>query len=991
MNLHKLLKYKLALLLFLCISIIANANSKSYLFADITVKGSVLDNKGTPLPGVSVTVKGSSIGTTTDADGKFTIKVDDKAILRFAFIGFEAIEMPASPSTMRIVLQESVTNLSQVTVVSIGYGTARKNDLTGAINSVNANKFNKGVITSTEQVLQGRVAGLTVNRAGGDPVNGSSMRLRGGTSLTASSYPLVVVDGVLGADINTISPDDIESMDVLKDASAAAIYGARAANGVIIVNTKRPASGRVKIDYTGYASFGYAANTLDMLSANQWRQYVRDNNIGGAVDYGASTDWQDAVTQNAFSQNHSLSLSGGTEKSSYRASVNFLQNNGVVITSKLNRINGKINVTQKAIKDRLNIDVSLSSTYDEFNPIDYSALRYMYNVNPTMPIFDADGNYFEARGNLDYNNPVAQLKQRKNDQTRSRFLGVTKFDFEIIKGLKAVANLSYINNSFENLFYVPSNSMSGQSDQGFGQQDGNTVKEKLMELYMNYDTKFGNDHVLNVVGGYSYFDSTNEWYGLQRRGFDSDIFGYYNLGSGQDYRVGDLWNGKANWKLISFFGRASYNYKGKYMISGTLRNDGSSKFGSNNKWGLFPSGAIGWNMADENFMKDVKWLDQLKLRVGYGLTGNQEGIAPYTSLALTGPLNGELYYDSASNSWKNAYGPIQNPNPNLKWETTAQLDIGADFTLFKRLTGTIDFYNKKTKDLLYTYRVPQPPYLYSTILANVGNLTNQGVELTLNANVYNTDNFKWNIDFNVAKNKQEITKLSNQVYTTEAVYSGLLVNRGFSNIYTQVIKEGYAPGTFWGPKFLGLDENGKFILEDLNGDGQITEADGQFLGDSQPDFSGGLGMSFNYKNWDAGFSMYGLFGQKLLNATGMSITDDNRLPSNNVPDESLKDKLTDQARFSSYWIENGSFVRLQYLTLGYKFNTKATSWLRNARVYVTGENLFVITKYKGADPEVSLDGLSMPGIDNFITPAGSSNPGSYPKARTFSLGLSLSF
>ncbi|MCO4291993.1 TonB-dependent receptor [Solitalea sp. MAHUQ-68] len=986
MNLTRLFRYNLALLLLVCLSAMAFAKPVE----DVTVNGTVADTKGTPLPGVSISVKGSTAGTTTDNDGKFKITVPAKTVLHFAFIGFDAREMIANP-TMYVTLQESVTSLSQVTVVSIGYGSARKNDLTGAINSVNANKFTKGVITSTEQVLQGRIAGLTVNRAGGDPTHGSSMRLRGGTSLTASSYPLVVVDGVLGADINTISPDDIESMDVLKDASATAIYGARGANGVIIVNTKKPATGRVKVDLSGYGSFGYTANSIDMLSANQWRKYVRDNNIGGAVDYGATTDWQDAISQNAFSQGYNLALSGGNEKSTYRASLNLMQNNGTIITSKLNRLNGKINVTQKAINDRLNIDLSLSSTYDKFKPIDYNALRYMYNVNPTMPIYDADGKYFEARGNLDYNNPVAQLEQLKNDNTTSRFLGVSKFDFQIVNGLKAVANLSYINNSFEGLYYAPTNSMTGQNDNGFGSQSGNKVNEKLMELYLNYDAKIAADHSINLVGGYSYFDSQNEFYGLSRRGFNSDTFGYYNLGSGQDYRVSDIYNGKTDWKLISFFGRASYNFKGKYMVSGTLRNDGSTKFGANNKWGLFPSGAVAWNMADEAFLKDVNWLNQLKLRAGYGLSGNQEGIAPYTSLALSGPLNGELYYDSASNSWKNAYGPIQNNNPDLKWETTAQLDIGVDFTLFNRITGTIDYYDKQTNDLLYTYRVPQPPYLYSTILANVGNLSNKGVELTLNASVYNTDKFKWNIDFNIAKNKQKITKLSNDAYTTEAVYSGLLVNRGFSNVYTQVIKEGYAPGTFWGPKFLGIDDSGKFMLEDLNGDGQITDADGQYLGDAQPDFTGGLGMNFSYKNFDAGFSMYGLFGQKLLNATGMSITDDNRLPSNNVPDGSLKDNITDQARFSSYWIQNGSFLRMQYLTLGYRFKTKPNSWLHNARVYVTGENLFLITKYDGADPEISLDGLSMPGIDNYITPQGGSNPGTYPKARTFSLGASLSF
>lgn len=990
MNLKEFFRYTSAIaLLLLLLSGVTRANAVR--FADINVKGKVTDTTGAALPGVTVQVKGTRTGTVTNADGNYAITVPEKGVLTFSLIGYKTLEIAANGSVLNVKLQADSRLLAEVGIVSIGYGTVRRNDLTGAINSVSAANFNKGVISSTEQLFQGKVAGLTITRSGGDPVNGSALRLRGGTSLSAGNAPLIVVDGIAGVDMNTISPNDIASVDVLKDASAAAIYGARAANGVIIINTKRNKDNTTTVDYNGYAALSYAANFIDMLSADQWRKYVRDSSKAGAVDYGASTDWQQEILRTGFSQSHSLSLSGGNDKTYYRASVNYLKNQGIVITSNLDRLNGKFSLEQKAINDKLKISLSLSNTFDEFTPIDYTALRFAYNLNPTIPVYAPDGSFFEDRGTLDYFNPVGVLRQRTNDQTRSRFLGVTKFDYEILTGLKAIMNLSYVKNDFKNKFYLPNNSAYGLQDKGRAQQDQNTLKEKQLEFYLNYDKKF-DDHALNVVAGYSYLESNNAGAGAVRRGYDTNIFGPDNMGAGQDYRAGDVYSFRSKWNLISFFGRANYSYKGKYLISATLRRDGSSKFGANNKWGLFPSGAIGWNISDEAFMEGSKnWLDRLKIRVGYGVTGNQEGIAPYQSLALSGPVAGEQYYDAISGQWKTAYGPIQNPNPDLKWESTAQLNLGLDFRLFKRLNGSIDYYRKKTSDLLFTYAVPQPPYLYGTMLANVGDLENKGVELTLSSPIIATKDFTWNIDFNMAYNTQKITRLSNDIYTTDAILGGYLPNRGFSNVYSQVIKEGYAPGTFFGLKSLGLDDKGQYIFQDLDGNGVIDDNDKQILGNAQPKYTAGLGMSFGYKNFDLSFSMYGMFGQKVLNATLMSISDDTRLPTNNVPDAALTDGLKATPVFSSYWIEKGDFVRLQNLTLGYKLPFKYTSWMRNARIFVTGENLFVITKYKGQDPEVSSEGLATPGIDNFITTGAGTNTGSYYRPRTFSFGASLSF
>lgn len=946
----------------------------------IQVSGIVTDSVGTPLPGVSIVVKGTTTGTSTDNSGKFVLACNEGSVLVFSFIGYRPQEVTAVPGYMTVRMREDAAQLGEVVVVSIGYGNTTQRNVTGAINSVSQEKFNKGVIASPEQLIQGKVAGLTIIRPGGDPTTGSAIRLRGGTSLTAGNYPLVVIDGVPGVDLNTVSPNDIASIDVLKDASATAIYGARAANGVIIINTKRAQEGKAQIDYNGYVAVGEAANTVDMLSGNQWRQYVRDNNLTGAQDYGANTDWQDAIMQTAISHAHSLSLSAGSDKTLYRASVNYLNNEGIVITSNLSRLNGKLFVQQKALNDKLKIDMNLSQTYEDIHPADYTAFKFAYNINPTVPVYGPDGEYFEVKGLLDYNNPVAMLEQRKDFKNRSRFMGVIKADMEVVSGLHAVVNTSMVRTDYKGRFFLPSNSVYGEPDRGYAQQDNSQVTDKLLELYLSYDKKL-EDHHLGLVGGYSYFVSNNEWFGAQRRGFDTDDFMYDNLGAGQDFRAGDVWSGRNNWKLISFFGRANYDYKGKYLASFSLRRDGSSKFGKNNKWGLFPSGSIAWNLMDERFMQPASgWLNDAKLRVGYGVTGNQEGIAPYKSLALSGP-SGDYYYDATSKEWKTGYGPIQNPNPDLKWESTAQLDIGLDFALFGKITGTIDYYEKKTSDLLFTYAVPQPPYLYGSILANVGDLSNKGLELTLSTQVLRTDKFSWTVDFNMAYNKQKIASLSNQVYTTDAILSGYIENRGFSSTYTQVIREGYVPGTYWGLKSKGVDENGKYIFQDITGEGNITDDDKQILGDAQPDYTGGLGMSFKYSQWDLSFFMNGVFGQKLLNATMMSIMDDSRLPSNNVPDAAIGDGLKDSPKFSDYWIENGSFARLQNISLGYTLPAKV-AWLRNARVYVTGENLFVLTGYSGADPEINLDGLATPGIDNFNY---------YPKPRTYSVGVSVSF
>ncbi|MCX7987526.1 MAG: TonB-dependent receptor [Bacteroidales bacterium] len=955
---------------------------------NITAKGTVVDTAGLPLAGVTVMISGTNKATLTDANGNFTIECPANSTLKFSYIGYKTVEL-ASNTSMKVVMNEEKINLDEVVVVGIGYGTMRKKDLTGSISSVSSDKFTKGVITTSEQLIQGKMAGVTVMRTSGDPSVGATVRLRGGTSLTAGNSPLYVVDGVPGADINTISPSDIESIDVLKDASAAAIYGSRGANGVIIVTTKKAKEGQAKTEYSTYAAVSQSAKNYDMLSANQWREYVRKKNIVGAVDYGANTDWQKEIQRTAYTQYHNLSMDGSGNNLSYHASLNYLDNQGIVIENYLKRLGGSITVNHKTLNNKLNLDFNISSNFDKYRPTDAFVFQRTLNLNPTIPVYNPDGSFTEIEG-LNYENPVAYIKNRSQEETRNRFLGYIKSDLELIQGFHWITNVSYNLGKHDYSFYVNSlDRIEGSSVKGRGQKATDEYSNQQLETYLTFDKSFG-DHSLGLMGGYSYLYNMYQGFGAVRRGFSTDLFLYNNLAAGLDYRQGDVYSYKGDSKLISFFGRLNYNYQSKYYLTGTLRRDGSSKFGKNNKWGVFPSASASWRVSAESFMEPLRnVLTNLKLRVGYGVTGNQEGIPSYKSIMLLGQSSddpqGYTYftYDGTAGKWLTAYGIIQNANPDLKWEQTAQTNIGIDASLYNRINITLDYYMKYTSDLLFTYAVPQPPYLYGKMLANVGNLSNNGIELTVNAAIIQTKDFSWNVDVNFATNTQKIDKLSNQLYTTDAVPAGLLTGiRGMSGVQAQLIKEGYVAGTFYGLVCDSISSTGKYVYHDFDGDGKISDKDKTVIGDVQPDYTAGLSMSFTYKQFDFGFSFYGIFGQDLLNASYMSVMDDSRFPTYNVPDAAMTDKLTAPADYSSYWIEDGSFVRLQNVSLGYTLPIKPNSWVKRARVYLNAENLFVITKYSGLDPEINLDGLDFPGIEVF---------NAYPKPRTYSLGLNITF
>lgn len=958
---------------------------------NITANGSITDSSREPLIGATVKVVGTTQGVITDSNGDFELQCKQGAQLEISYLGYIPQTVKAAKN-MKIVMQEDAKMLDETVVVGVGYGTMRKSDLTGAISTVSAKDMKKGVITSTEQLLQGKIAGLSVVQASGSPENGASLRLRGGTSLSASNGPLVVVDGIAGVDFNSVQPNEIVSIDVLKDASAAAIYGSRGANGVIIVTTNRAASDveAKTIEYNGYVAIASVANKLDILSADQWRGYVRDNNIGSAQDFGGYTDWQDELLRTAISHSHNISFSNTKKENGYRASFTYQNNQGVIERNNMNRLAASVTAYQTGLNGKLRFDEGINANFDSWHPIDTRIFERMINLNPTFPVYNPDGSYAQL-GGTNTENPVEINNNRDEDRKRHRFLGYIKAELELFDGLKAVANASYEYNHATGGIYKPTTAqMEGASLKGWGQRTFEQYTNRQLEAFLTYDKQITEAHHLNVLAGYSYLDTTADGFGSTRSGFTTDFFKYNNLAAGTNAQLGDVYSYKNSQKLISFFGRINYDLLGKYMLTATVRRDGSSVFGDNHKWGVFPSVSLAWRMKDESFLKDVEWLDNLKLRAGFGVTGNQSGIGAYNSLAVLSP-SGAAYFDGVE--WKNSYVQTRNVNPDLKWESTQQWNVGIDFGILSRLRGTLELYLKKTTDLLWTYPVPQPPYIVGTMLANAGDMENKGVEFSLGYNIVRSKDFTLDANVSLAYNKQEITKLNDGIYqlSEKGVQAGSLHNiRGLSGIYSQYVREGYPAGSFFGPHCTGIDENGNYIL-DTDAEGNAVE---HYLGSAQPKWNMGLAINATYKDFDLNISGYGMFGQKVLNATRMQLFDSSRLPSQNTLDDFITSGVKSGAVYSDYFIEKGDFFRLQNVTLGYTIPGTKKLGFEKIRIYVTGENLFCITGYKGTDPEVYIPDnvLQGPGIDRMITDNDTGNGATYsPRPRTFSIGLNLSF
>lgn len=957
------------------------------------VKGKVLDEQGEPIIGANIVEKGTTNGTITDIDGNFTLTVNDlkKSILQFSFIGYNTSEEGVKGrKTVDVKLAPSVVNLGEV--VAIGYGTQTRKEITGSVANVSEENFNKGVTRDASDLLQGKVAGLTITSGSGDVTRNSQIRLRGTSTLQNDQGPMIVIDGVPGGDMSTVSPTDIESISVLKDASSAAIYGSRAAGGVILITTKRGSGSKTQVNYDGYVTASTVANKPDMLNAAEWRAANKElgNDLKDFDKYSADTDWFDAMLRTGVSQNHSLSLSGGSSKSNYRASYTYLDRKGVARDNEMKRHSFRFQFQQRAINDRLRIGLTGSTTLTDMQMPFTDDYILAYNMPSVFPVYNEDGSYFiGANHNYDQGNPVQNQDKNYKKSSNIYFYGQGDVQFEIIEGLTAKANLYKSRYSNDYSEWLDPENSRGQGDNGKATRQSRVWNRELMEWTANYNKAFGPEdiHKIDAVIGYSWENNTFADQKSIATNFAVTSMGADNIQSGNNLKIGEVTSSRNAYKLISFFARAHYSFKERYMITATVRRDGSSKFGANHKWGTFPSVSAAWGISDEAFMQDVKWVSDLKLRAGYGVTGNQDGLMPYKSLDLYSSAG--TYYNDGS--LMTAFKLSQNANPNLKWEQTAMLNVGVDFQLFNgRFGGTIEWYNKKTSDMLYTYQVSTPSYVYNKIQANVGDMSNKGIEVMLNLDVIRNKTFTWNTSVNLSHNKNEITKLSNDLYSTGRIYVGDPWIRGASGVTSHVIEVGRPVGQFYMLKCNGIDENGKYIMEDMNGDGQITDDDRTYVGDAQPDLTYGWNNSFSWRNWDASFFIRGTIGNKVLNNPIAAYGNNTYISGANAMKNDDLMRMRENSRVCSYYVENGSFARLDNMSIGYTFNTKKVNWLEKARVYVAAQNLFVITAYKGLDPEVELFRKEATDDDAGLSPG--IEPRNYmPKARSFTFGVNLTF
>jgi TonB-linked SusC/RagA family outer membrane protein len=979
-------------------SFVSGSNSTE----DLIIKGRVVSAKDkSTLPGVSVVIKGSSKGVTTDVDGSYTIQVDSpQDILIFSFVGSITQEVAVgNRSVIDIELAENAKLLEEVVVV--GYGSQTRERTTSAISNITAANFNNSGARNAMDLIQGKVAGLSINRSGSNPNSGVSMQLRGVTSLTGGLAPLVVIDGIPGGNLDLLQQDDVESISVLKDGSAAAIYGTRANGGVILVTTKKGQSGTAKFDYNTYFRKEYVRNRPDFMNAAQFRAKIAEGIIPASSDYGSTTDAYDALINHGnLTQNHNLAMSGGGKNTTYRASLYYQDLQGIAKENGRQQYGGRLTVMQTGLKDRLTAQLNLATNFNKANLLGGGGWEGSLIRNPTLSFYNPDGSYYFEQTST---NEVARLKQETNRRQQQTTSADAKFNLEILPGLQAsifgaVQRNSYIDGAYRSLDSEFSKENDVYPNGGYARRYTYLSNNYTLEPTVSFDRTFGNNHTINAVGGYSYQYAVQESFEASNYGFVNDIFQENNLGAGNQLTVGKagMGSGKGDNTLVAFFGRANYSFMDKYMVSLILRHEGSSRFGANNKWGNFPAASIGWNLSKEKFMEGITFINSLKLRAGFGVTGNQD-IANYSSLVTLG--TGGVYINP-DGEWRQTYGPDRNPNPNLKWERKNEYNLGADFSVLnKRLSGSLDVFKRVTSDLLYNYTSQLPPFVRETIYTNVGSISNRGVELTLNAVAVKAKDFSWTIDATGSYVKNIADDLSNNVYKVEAISTSSIGGYGALGEAIR-IEQGGKLGNFYGKRFAGFTEDGKWLFFNRNGEkvrfDQINNSadpnvsDLSIIGNAIPKFNASLTNNFSYKNLSLRVFMRGRFDYDILNTMDLSYGNKVSIPNNLLNSAFGKhSKLNDTYQYSNYYLESGSFLKLDEITLSYNFKIQS-DFIRNLRVYATGANLATFTKYTGNDPDYVNDtGLGRE--DDGQRRLGIDGRSAYPNTRSFLVGLSFGF
>jgi TonB-dependent starch-binding outer membrane protein SusC len=958
---------------------------------------------GSGIPGVNILEKGTSNGTVSDSDGNFRINVGSNATLVFSFVGYATQEVVVgNQNSITVALQSDVTALSEVVVV--GYGTQEKKEITSSVTSIKSEDFNKGTVNDPVQLLQGKVAGLNIARPGGDPNGGFNIRLRGVGTIGANAEPLVVIDGVIGGSLNTVDPNDIASVDVLKDGSAAAIYGSRGGSGVILITTKSGKAGRVQVDYNGSVATESIARKINFMSADEYKA------VPGAVNLGSSTNWLDVVTKNGSAQVHNLSLAGGTSSTTYRASFNLRDATGIAINSGFTQINGRLNLTQKALKDKATFTVNLSTTTRDANYGFTESLRYAVIANPTMPIYDntttsptAGGRFggYAERDIFDFFNPLAIAEQNKNEGKDKRLLASIRGEYnlsDIVDGLSfALFYSQQRENDLRGVYYAKTAKFRGFGRNGLASRRTDERFTELFETTVNYNKNVGNAN-LALLGGYSFQDFFNEGFGMTGGNFLTDAFTYNNMGAALDFAngLGSVFSYANSNRLVAFFGRANVNIAENYFVSVSARYEGSSRFGANNKWGLFPAASAGVTLSN---LIDIPSVNSLKVRASWGVTGNQPG-SSYESLQRFG-RQGNFFFDG---NYVPSYGPISNANPDLKWETKDEIDIGADFVMLNnKLSGTIDFYTRSTKDMILPVNVPVPPNLFGTTLVNIGELKNSGIELALNYNAVNTGDFSWTVGGNFATYNTKVVSLTSgplSFGTGGVLYRAGMGAPGQNDFRLIRVKEGQPLGEIWGPVQVGVNPDGTPKFESLDGDATYCNCDDDktVLGNGLPNFTAGFNNTITYKKWDFSVFFRGAFGHDLVNSyRGFYENRESTTVGNyNIVNTKYYDPAVTKAVFNSSHVEKADFVKLDNMAIGYNVPLSAGSAVNRFRVYLAAQNLFVITGYTGIDPEVRYvdridgDGGGQPGDQDALSP-GIERRSTYFTTRTFTFGVNIGF
>lgn len=964
----------------------------SATWAQSKISGTIKDATGEPLIGVSVMEIGTNNGTVTDANGNYTLDVKPKAKLKISYVGYATQEITAG-SGKSVVLKEDNKMLNEVVVV--GYGKMERKDVTSSITTIKSEDLNKGgVYSSPAQLLQGKVPGLVVTTSA-DPNASPSVTLRGASTFRTgdAQEPYYVIDGIPGASFALVSPDDIESIDILRDASATAIYGSKAANGVIIVTTKHGKKNGAQVSYSGYLAIDNIAKKLDLMSASEHQNYLSTlgkslNTNDYVVGQTNDTDWQKEVLRTGVSQNHNVSINGGNDKTSYSASINYMKNQGIIRGTDFDRLIGRAVVSTSCFNNLLDVNFSLNGSITNNHTIieaddGMNVLDAMMYYLPEAPVKNSDGSYFENMTKSQYYNPVALINQNTYNTRNKRLQGIAKATLHILPELTYDINMSY---QTETVNYNQYNDIDSKATYNYGGYAlRNTVEnnKKSLEMYINYNKTFNDFHKVGLMGGYSWQqEENNDGFQTSAKGFSSDALSYYNLGIGNSSdrpNYGSIYY--STMKVISFFGRINYSYDSKYLLQATIRRDGSSAFGKNNRWGTFPSGSFAWRMSEEPFIKNLNVFSDLKFRVGYGVSGNSMGFDPYVARVLYAKQGTFLNSEGIRVS---GIGASRNANPDLKWERTSMLNAGFDFGFFNnRLTGTIEYYDKQTTDLIADYTVSATKYLVGWLTANVGQVSNRGVEFSLTAIPVQNNNFTWSTTFNLSHNTNKVKSIQNEDFSKEYFEEGEANAPGQTGLMVQRIASGMPIGSFYLYRWAGYDENGVSVFYTKDGNKTLTPTkdDQVYAGSAQPKFNLGWSNTLNYKNWSMTMFFTGVFGNKILNATRARLSrvaaaDERNLLKSVVNTELITDY--NSHLISDRYLENGSYFRLKTLSVSYTF-PNVSKYVKNIRIYGSCNNVFVITGYKGLDPEVELGGLT-PGIDNKRF---------YPATRTIMFGVNL--